>query len=82
MVKMIQVDSSNIESIGYDPVEKELFVKFKDDGSRVYKYMGVPRMVWQRMLRYESKGTFVKQILIPYFDVEQTAEKDVVGITL
>jgi hypothetical protein len=67
MVEMMPVDSTNIESIGYDERRKELYVKFKGDGTRIYKYVQVPAMVWEHMLRAKSKGRFVKEILIPYF---------------
>lgn len=70
-IEMIEVKSSNIEKIGYDHIESELFVKFKDDGPRIYKYKKVPSIVWDAMLKADSKGTFLKHIVIPYFEVEQ-----------
>jgi hypothetical protein len=82
MVKMIEVKSTNIDRIGYDAAHGELFVKFRNDGSRVYKYMRVPKMVWKYMLRADSKGSFLKQILLPYFEVEQIKDDDVLDIPL
>ena len=71
MVEMVEVDSSNIHSIGYDPKKQELYVQFKGDGARLYKYLQVPPMVWEHMLRAGSKGTFLRKIVIPYFQVTQ-----------
>ena len=70
MVDMIGVNSSNIHSIGYDFIEAELFVRFRNDGARVYKYPGVPKIVWTAFEQADSKGRFLREFVIPYFDAE------------
>jgi hypothetical protein len=78
MVTMIAVESSNVDSIGYDERRKELYVKFKGDGTRTYKYLKVPEVVWEHMLRAQSKGTFLTKILRPYFQVTQIKDQTLV----
>jgi hypothetical protein len=80
-VQMTEVRSSNIEAIGYDSRRLELFVRFKGDGARLYKYVKVPAMVWEHMLRASSKGTFVKKILIPYFQVSRITQNSVGNVS-
>lgn len=54
-VKMTEVSSSLIHSIGYD--EGNLVTKFKSNGS-IYVYYKVPAEVYDEFLNAESKGTF------------------------
>ena len=44
-VKMIEVESSNIHSIGYDTATSRLFIRFRD-GMRLYRYDRVPPVMW------------------------------------
>jgi hypothetical protein len=81
MVEMIEVKSSNIQEIGYDSRRLELLVRFKGDGARLYKYVKVPPIVWEHMLRAQSKGTFVKKILIPYFQVSRITQNSVGNVS-
>jgi hypothetical protein len=74
VVNMIEVQSSNIHSIGYDDKKRELFVKFVGDGNRTYKYLKVPLVVWESMLRAPSKGKFLKDILVQYFQVTRISD--------
>ena len=53
-VKMIEVKSSNIISVGW--AEDTLFVKYN---SGVYVYSDVKREVFENLLRAESKGRFI-----------------------
>ena len=66
-VQMIEVQSSNLHSIGYDPKKQELYVRFQGDGPRLYLYKDVPEVVWQHFQRADSKGTFLRKIVLPYF---------------
>jgi len=54
---MIPVESSQIQSIGYDPATKTLLVNFKRGG--IYSYAGVPQEVFDAFLAAESKGKFL-----------------------
>jgi hypothetical protein len=71
-IPMLDVQSSNIHSIGYDKASKELHIRFKASTS-LYKYEQVPMFVWRKMLKSESKNEFLKQIIQPYF--QYTIEK-------
>lgn len=56
MIEMIPVDSSNIESIGWDEVDEELFITFNSGST--YVYSEVPKEVFDSMMNAESKGKF------------------------
>lgn len=59
MPDMIPVDSSNIESVGYDSGNRELHVRFL--GNRTYVYSDVPSELFEEMLRAPSKGSFLNR---------------------
>lgn len=59
MPDMIPVDSSNIESVGYDAGNRELHVRFL--GNRTYAYSDVPPELLEEMLRAPSKGSFLNR---------------------
>ena len=44
-VQMIEVESSNIHSIGYDTATSRLYIRFRD-GMRLYRYEKVPPVMW------------------------------------
>lgn len=51
------VQSSNIKSIGYQPIQRKLEVEFKSGD--VYRYKAVPRNVYRQMMASGSKGSFL-----------------------
>lgn len=50
------VRSSNIRSVGYDPITRVLEVEFHSGG--IYQYRGVPASVYQGLMSAASKGGF------------------------
>lgn len=54
---MIEVESSQIHSIGYDPKSKMLVVNFKRGG--IYQYSDVPQEVFDQFMAAPSKGKFL-----------------------
>ncbi len=52
-----QVESSNIDSIGFE--DNTLEVKFKSGAT--YEYLGVPEEVYVEMMNAESKGRYLAQ---------------------
>lgn len=52
----IVVSSSDIRSIGYDPVSCTLEIEFH--GGHVYRYASVPEPVYNQLLAASSKGQF------------------------
>ena len=53
-IKHYDVESSNIQSIGHSYPRKILEIKFRGGGT--YRYKGVPRSEFKRLLLAESKG--------------------------
>jgi hypothetical protein len=49
------VSSSNLQSVGYDPVSRILEIEFHD--GRVYRYSGVPESVHRGLMGAASKGS-------------------------
>jgi hypothetical protein len=53
-MEMKKVESSNIEAIGWE--DEVLEIKFKKGG--LYRYSGVPELVWKAFVGADSKGKF------------------------
>lgn len=70
-MKREPVQSSNISSVGYDPAVSTLEIEFHSGG--VYQYYGVPRKVYDGLMKAESKGSYfhhyVKLADYPYSNV-------------
>lgn len=65
-MKRAPVKSSNISSVGYDPVTSTLEIEFHHGG--VYQYYGVPSQVHDGLMEAESKGSyFHNYIKLPGF---------------
>ena len=58
-IKMKAVQSSNLESIGYDKVNKILQVKFIGNG--VYQYYDVPATVYTEFCNAPSLGSYLQK---------------------
>lgn len=56
-LKMTEVNSSQINSIGYSEENKILAIEFK--GGAIYYYSSVPKEVYEEMLKSESPGKFL-----------------------
>ena len=56
MIEMTYVDSSNIQSIGYDTAAMELHIQFLKTG--LYVYREVPKEVFDELLNSDSKGSY------------------------
>lgn len=55
-VAEIFVQSSNIRSVGYDPGDQVLYVKYRDHA--LYGYLDVPEDVFTGLMQAESHGRF------------------------
>lgn len=71
-IVMISVDSSNIAAIGYSALEQVLQVDFLN-GSQ-YRYLNVPRSVFDEFQEAESKGRFLNSEIKGQFDCERVRE--------
>ncbi|NOH03142.1 MAG: KTSC domain-containing protein [Chloroflexi bacterium] len=50
------VQSSDLRSVGYDPVNSILEIEFNSGG--VYQYFNVPASVYQALMRASSHGRY------------------------
>lgn len=67
MPEMQYVDSSNIESIGYDSSMQELHVRFLKSGE-TYVYYNVEEWVFVEMIQAESKGRYLNMNIKGIYD--------------
>jgi len=63
------VDSSNIESIGYDAASKILEVEFKNGG--IYQYKGIPQEIYNELMEADSVGSFLSRRIKRMFECER-----------
>lgn len=57
--EMILVSSSNIESIGYDEQNEQVYIRFLNGSLYVYK--GVPNHEHQNLMNAPSHGTYLSR---------------------
>ena len=62
MVDMILVESSNIESVGYDSQTEQLFIRFRQSGG-LYVYFGVPSAIFKELMQAPSKGSYLNRVI-------------------
>jgi len=60
-MERIQVDSSNIISIGYDLQTNTLEVEF--NSAEIYQYFNVPEHLYQNLMSASSKGQFLNDFI-------------------
>ena len=63
------VASSTIKSIGYDAEAMILEIEFRRGG--VYRYLGVPELLYRRLMACPSKGAFFNSSIAQQFRAEQ-----------
>lgn len=66
--ELIEVGSSNIDVVGY--ASGELFVGFKGQSGKMWKYSGVPERVYQEMMSSGSVGKFYAAEIKPKYTGE------------
>jgi hypothetical protein len=59
------VESSAIESVGYDAVSRRLEIEYAGGG--VYRYFGVPQRAYELLLLADSHGAVVNRRIKPYY---------------
>ena len=70
MPELHYVDSSTVETIGYDPDTRELHVHFTRSGN--YVYFEVEEWVFNDFLQAESKGQYLNQQIRGVYSYEKT----------
>lgn len=63
---MTQVESSNIDSVGYDKEDLTLYIKFKNNTT--YTYSKVPEKIYGSLMEAESVGKYLNQYVKGVFD--------------
>lgn len=63
---MVLVESSNIQSIDYDPKRKHLTVNFHS--GRSYRYEKVTQTVYDEFVNSESKGRYFNQYILGKYE--------------
>lgn len=58
-MERIAVQSSNLRSVGYDPLTSTLEIQFYS-GS-IYQYISVPQHIYDSLMKAGSKGTYFDQ---------------------
>lgn len=59
------VESSHIQSIGYDPDNAILEIEFKKNGA-IYQYYDVPQYEYDELMNAESKGKYFNKNIKSY----------------
>jgi hypothetical protein len=60
-VVLMPVTSSQIAAVGYDPIARQLVVRFHGSGPRpeaIYSYAGVPAQIAAELIGAESPGSY------------------------
>ena len=61
MPQRIEIDSSNIDSVLYNPEEQTLEVRFSKGGD--YRYAGVDKDIYNTFLESPSKGSYLHKVI-------------------
>lgn len=69
MINLVPVDSSVIESVGYDPEDRILQVVFCSGNA--YEYRGVPGNVYEGLMEAESKGKYMNENIVDVYPFEK-----------
>jgi hypothetical protein len=60
-MERFSVTSSNVASIGYDPVTATLEVEFNNGG--IYQYFDVPETIFIEFINADSKGKYLNSMI-------------------
>ena len=67
---LIPVNSSNIDVVGYDAASQELFIGFKGQSGKMWKYRDVPEIVFNNMMKAKSIGSYYASLIKPVYTGE------------
>ncbi len=70
-MERIPVESSNIESVGYDPESARLEIAFLN--GYVYEYYDVPQHIFDELLTADSKGKYAHQNIYKNYNQQRIA---------
>lgn len=64
---MVTVNSTNIDSVGYNADTQTLTVKFRVSG-QTYEYLNVPQTLYEGLMASESKGKYINDNIRSQFN--------------
>ncbi|HEX9153258.1 MAG TPA: non-canonical purine NTP pyrophosphatase [Candidatus Saccharimonadales bacterium] len=64
-MQRLPVDSSDVVSVGYDPLESVLEIEFQ--GERIYQYFEVPQSTYDHFLKADSYGGYFNAHINSYY---------------
>ena len=64
--RLLPVESSSIDAVGYDPASRRLYVRFRS--GYTYVYYAVAKPVFDDLLAADSKGRFLNQEIKDAYD--------------
>ena len=64
--RLLPVESSSIDAVGFDPASKRLYVRFRS--GYTYVYYEVAKSVFDDLLGADSKGRFLNQEIKGAYD--------------
>lgn len=67
--EMISVESSNVDSVGYDAAKRVVYIRFKDNA--LYAYYDVPNNIFDELLKSNSVGAYLHKNIKGKFKYEQ-----------
>jgi len=73
-MQRLKVESSQIESIGYQLATNTLEIEFKptrnkpDQPGSIYQYRNVPPKIYEELMKAESQGSFFIKNIKPFAD--------------
>jgi hypothetical protein len=70
-VKRQKVVSSNLRSVGYDEAARVLEVEFQN--GRVYRYLDVPREVYEELMSADSLGRYFNEYIRESYQYSRAA---------
>lgn len=68
------VESSSVQTIGYDETTQELHIAFK--GSGMYVYQNVSKFLYEGLMQSSSKGKFLHQNIKGRFEHEKNDQNN------
>ena len=71
-MRRTRVESTAIESVGYDPGTAVLEVEFTS--GEVYRYFAVPRAIYRELLETESPGQFFGEHIREVYPTEHVRQ--------
>ena len=72
-MKLIPVESSMIQAVGYDPDTQELEIVF--NSGNVYRYVNVPQKEYEGLMSADSKGQYMRANIIDVYPYHRVSRR-------